>query len=168
MKRSLWNINVPATISDSQKPKFIVRARDAFEKFDMESVRWLSSVAFEHDFTICDDLFLSKLEVQGHEMLNSVLRNEYFHGMKRGWARAFTPCGSASTNNSLQSFHGSALSRDIAGGTRTTMAQLFRDLDGFFRSQSEEKCSHTVPITPLDVGRNVAASSQMLVRVKKW
>jgi hypothetical protein len=48
------------------------------------------------------------------------------------------------------------------------MAQLFRDLEGFFRSQSEEKRSHTVPTTPLDVGRNVVASSQMLVRVKEW
>jgi hypothetical protein len=33
---------------------------------------------------------------------------------------------------------------------------------------SEEKHSHTVPITPLHVGRNVAANSQMLVRVKEW
>jgi SWIM zinc finger len=78
------------------------------------------------------------------------------------------PCGSASTNNSLESFNGNALSRDIVGGTCTTMAQLFRDLDGVFRSHSEEKCSHTVPITSLDMGRNVASSSQMLVRVKEW
>jgi hypothetical protein len=78
------------------------------------------------------------------------------------------PCGSTSTKTSLKSFNGNALSRDIVGGTRTTMAQIFRDLEGFFRSQSEEKGSHTVPITPLDVGRNVAASSQMLVRVKEW
>jgi MULE transposase domain/SWIM zinc finger len=167
-KRSMWNINVPETIPASQKSKFIVRARDACEKFAMESIRWLSSIAFEHDFTICADLFLTKLEAQGHEVMSNVLRNEYFHSMKRGWARAFMPCGSASTNNSLESFNGNALSRDIVGGTRTTMAQLFRDLEGFFRSQSEEKCSHTVPITPLDVGRNVAASSQMLVRVKEW
>jgi MULE transposase domain len=151
-----------------KKSKFIVRARDACEKYAMESIRWLSSIAFEHDFTICADLFLTKLEAQGHEILSNVLRNEYFHSMKRGWARAFMPCGSASSNNSLESFNGNALSRDIVGGTRTTMDQLFRDLEGFFRSQSEEKCSHTVPITPLDVGRNVAASSQMLVPVKEW
>jgi hypothetical protein len=37
-----------------------------------------------------------------------------------------------------------------------------------FRSQSVENCSHTVPINPLFVGRNVAASSQMLVRVQEW
>jgi hypothetical protein len=48
------------------------------------------------------------------------------------------------------------------------MAQLFRDFEGIFRSQSEEKCSHTVPISPLDVGRSVEASSQMLVRVQEW
>jgi hypothetical protein len=100
--------------------------------------------------------------------LSNVLRNEYFHNTKRGWARVFMPCGSARTKNSLESFNGNALSQDIVGGTRTTMAQLFRDLEGFFRSQSEEKWSHTVPITPLDVGRNVAASSQMLVRIKEW
>jgi hypothetical protein len=167
-KRSLWSINVPETISASQKSKFIVRARDTCEKLAMESIRWLSSIAFEHDFTVCADLFLTKLEVQGHEMLSSVLRNEFFQGMKRGRARAFMPCGSANTNNSLESFNGNALSRDIVGGTRTTMAQLFRYSDGVFRSQSEDECPHTVPITPLDVGRNVAASPQMLVRVKEW
>jgi hypothetical protein len=100
----------------------------------MESIWWLSSIAFEHDFTICADLFLTKLEAQGHEMLSNVLRDEYFQGMKRGWARAFLPCRSASTNNSRESFNGNALSRDIVGGTRTTMAQQFRDLDGFFKS----------------------------------
>jgi hypothetical protein len=68
----------------------------------------------------------------------------------------------------LESLNGNALSRDIVGGTLTTMAQLFRDFEGFFRSHSEEKSSRTVPITPLDVRRNVAASSQMLVRVKEW
>jgi hypothetical protein len=101
----MWNINVPETIPASQNSKFIVRARDACEKFSMESIRWLSSIAFKHDFTICADLFLTKLEAQGHEILSSVLRNEYFHGMKRGWARALMPCGSASTNNSLESFN---------------------------------------------------------------
>ena len=39
-KRSMWNINVPETIPASQKSKFIVRARDACEKFAMESIRW--------------------------------------------------------------------------------------------------------------------------------
>jgi MULE transposase domain len=161
-KISMWNINVPETIPASQNSKFIVRARDACEKFTMESIRWLSSIAFEHDFAICADLFLTKLEAQGPEILSSVFRNENFHSIKRVWARAFMPWGSASTNNSLELFNGNALSQDIAGGTRTTVAQLFRDLEGFSRSQSEECFSHTVPITPLDVGRNFAASSLMV------
>jgi hypothetical protein len=118
----MWNINVPKTIPASQNSKYIVRSRDACEKFAMESIRWLSSFNFEHDFTICGDLFLPKLEDQGHETLSSVLRNEYFHSMKRGWARSFMSCGSASTNNSLESLNGNALSRDIVGGTRGNMA----------------------------------------------
>jgi hypothetical protein len=85
------------------------------------------------------DLFLTKLEARGHVILITVLHNEYFHGMKRGRARAFIPCGSTSTNNSLESFNGNALSRDIVGGTRTTMTQLFRDFDWFYGSQSEDK-----------------------------
>jgi hypothetical protein len=96
-----------------------------------------------------------------------MLHNEFFHDIKGGWARAFIPCGSTSTSNLLESFNGNALSRDIVGGTRATMAQVFQDLDGFFRSQSEEQSSHRMPITPLDVGRNVAASSQMPVRVNE-
>jgi hypothetical protein len=76
MKRSMWNIDVPETIPASQKSKFIVRARDACEKLAMESIRWLSSMAFEHGFTICADLILTKLEAQGHEILSNVLRNE--------------------------------------------------------------------------------------------
>jgi broad specificity polyphosphatase/5'/3'-nucleotidase SurE len=40
-KRPMWNINVPETIPASQKSNFIVLARDACEKFDMESIRWL-------------------------------------------------------------------------------------------------------------------------------
>jgi MULE transposase domain len=65
-KRSLWKINVPETISASKKSKFIVRASDGCEMFAMESIRWLSSIAFDHDFTTCADLFLTKLEAQGH------------------------------------------------------------------------------------------------------
>jgi hypothetical protein len=42
----------------------------------MESIRWLSSIAFKPDFTICADLFLTKLEAQGHKILSNVLRNE--------------------------------------------------------------------------------------------
>jgi hypothetical protein len=35
----MWNINVAETIPASQKTKFIVRARDACEKFAMESIQ---------------------------------------------------------------------------------------------------------------------------------
>jgi hypothetical protein len=113
----------------------------------MESIRWLSSIAFEHNFTTCADLFLTKLEIQGHEILSDVLRNEYFRSMNRVLARAFIPCGSARTNNSLESFNGNALSQDVVGGTRTTMAQLFRDLEGFFMSQSEETVLIQCPLS---------------------
>jgi hypothetical protein len=71
----MWNINVPETVPASKKSNFIELAHDAFEKFAMESIRWLSSIAFEHDFTICAELFLTKLGAQGHEILSGVLRN---------------------------------------------------------------------------------------------
>jgi hypothetical protein len=87
-----------------------VRARNACEKFDMEFIRWLSSIAFELDFAICADLFLTKLEAQGHEILSNVLRSKHFRIMKRGWARALISCGSAITNKSQESFKGNALS----------------------------------------------------------
>jgi hypothetical protein len=164
----MWNINLSETIPASEKYKFIVRARDACEKFSTESIRWLSSIAFEHDFTICADLFLTKLEAHRHKILRNVLHSEYFLSIERGWARAFMPCGSASTNNLLESFNGNALSRTLLAEPARPWLRYSEIWRGFSGLSLKKKYSHTVPITPLDVVRNVAASFQMLVRVKEW
>ena len=57
-KLSLCNVAVPSAISSSQKSRFIIRARDARERFAQEALRWLSTLSFIHEFTLFSDLFL--------------------------------------------------------------------------------------------------------------
>ena len=87
-----------------------------------------------YEFELCSEVFLRKLEPLGNEELSKALRREYFQGIKCGWARCMMPWGSAATNNSLESFNGNSLSRDIVAGSRMTMAQLFASLEGYFWS----------------------------------
>jgi MULE transposase domain len=83
-KHSPWNIAVPSAISSSQKSRFILRARDARERFAQEGLRWLSTLSFIHVFTIFSDLFLQMLHAQGYSDLSDTLRAEYSQGIKRG------------------------------------------------------------------------------------
>jgi hypothetical protein len=108
-KSSLKNIDVPSAISSSQKSRFIIRARDARERFAQEALRWLSTLSFIHEFTLFSDLFLQMLHAQGDSELSDKLSAECFQGIKRGWARCVIPCGSAGTNNSLEALNGSIL-----------------------------------------------------------
>jgi hypothetical protein len=82
-KHSLWNIAVPSAIASSQNSHFIIRARDALERFAQESLRWLSTLSFIQEFTLFSDLFLQMLHAQGDSDLSKTLRAEYFQGIKR-------------------------------------------------------------------------------------
>jgi hypothetical protein len=106
-KRSLWNIAVPSLTSSSQKSRFIIRARDARERFAQKALRWLSTLPFIHEFTFFSYLFLQMLHAQGDSELSDTLRAENFRGIKRGWAKCMMLCGTAGTNNSLEAFNGS-------------------------------------------------------------
>jgi hypothetical protein len=167
-KRSRWNIAVPSAISSSQKSRFIIRARDARERFAKEALRWLSTLSVIHEFTLFSNLFLQMLHAQGDSELSNTLRAEYFQGIKRVRARCMMPCGSAGTNNSLEAFNGSILERDIVAGSRMTMAQFHESVEGLLRQQSQIFTEKYPPLTPLDVCQTVRASSHMKLRVKAW
>jgi MULE transposase domain len=167
-KRNLWNIYVPPTISSTLKSRFIIRARDARERFAQEALRWLSSLSFIHEFTLFSAIFIQLLHAQGDQELSDTLRAEYFQGIKRGWARCMMPCGSAGTNNSLEAFNGSVLERDIVAGSRMTIAQFLESVEGLLRQQSEIFTEKSPPLSPLDVRRTVRASSHMKQGVKAW
>jgi hypothetical protein len=164
----VWNISVPSAISSSQKSRFIIRARDARERFTLEDLQWLSTLSFIHEFILFSDLFLQMLHAQGDSELSNTLRAEYFQGIKRGWARCMMPCGSAGTNNSLEAFNASILERDIVAGSRMTMAQFLESVAGLFRQQSQIFTEKYPPLTPLDVRQTVRASSHIKSRVKAW
>jgi MULE transposase domain len=164
-KRSLWDVTVPSTLLASQKPAYVQRVRGDRERFAQDSIRWLSSLQNEDDFTCASRLFLEILRAQGDQGFYDALSKEYFEESKRGWARAFITPGSATTNNALESFNGNVLAKDVAAGSRMTIAQLFEQLDGVFRVES---ATGHPPITPIDVRECVWARPHMKSRVKEW
>jgi hypothetical protein len=89
------------------------------------------------DFTLAGKLFLEILRAQGDQAFYDSLCKEYFEGCKRGWARLCTAPSSATTNNALDSFNGNVLAREIAAGSRLTIALLFDKLEAVFRSESD-------------------------------
>jgi MULE transposase domain/SWIM zinc finger len=167
-KRGVWNIAVPAGMSPAQKTKFVVQARKERERFAQESIRWLSTISCCAEFELAGKIFLEILHAQGDGSFSDSLKKEYFDGIKVGWARAFLPCGSAGTNNSLEAFNGNILSKDIAAGSRMTLIQLFAELDGMFKAQSESMKARRPPLTPVDVRPSVRAGVRMKARVKGW
>jgi MULE transposase domain len=164
-KRSLWEVTVPSTMSARQKSAFVQRARNDRERFAQDSIRWLSSLQNLDDFTLGSKLFLEILRSQGDQAFFDSLSKEYFEENKRGWARAFITRGSATTNNALESFNGNVLARDIAAGSRMTIAQLFTELDGVFRMES---ATPEPPVTAIDIRECISAKPHMRTRVKEW
>jgi hypothetical protein len=165
-KRGLWQITVPSTIPASQKRAFVQRARNERERFTQDSIRWLSSLQSLDDFTLAGKLFLEILRAQGDQVFYDALCKEYFQGCKRGWARSCTTPGSATTNNALESFNGNVLAREIAAGSRLTIALLFDKLEAVFRSESDLSKARQAPNSSIDVRPCVRAKSHMKSRVQ--
>jgi hypothetical protein len=117
------------------------------------------------DFTLASKRFLEIIRAQGDQWFNDALSKDYFEGNKCGWARAFITPGSATTNNAVESFNGNVLAKDIAAGSRLTIAQLLEQLDGLFRIES---VAGPPPITPIDIRKCVRAKPHMKTRVKEW
>jgi hypothetical protein len=163
-KRGLWEVSTPPTVTASQKSAFVQRARNDRERFAQDSILWLSSLQNVEDFTLASKLFLEIIRAQGDQGFYEALSKEYFKGNKRGWARAFITSGSATTNNALESLNGNVLAKDIAAGSRMTMAQLFEQLDGLFRMEST--AGHP-PITSIDIRECVRAKPHVKTRVKE-
>jgi hypothetical protein len=78
------------------------------------------------------------------------------------------PKGSASTNSSLEAFHGNVLSRDIVCGTGTTISQIFSAFEGPFRSQSNRSDTNLAPLKAADGRPNVRSTSRMNILLKQW
>jgi MULE transposase domain/SWIM zinc finger len=167
-KRGLWQVTVPASIPANRKNAFVVRARNEREAFTQDFIRWISSLQSPEEFSLASQLFLAILRDQGDQAFSDTLSKEYFEGHKRGWARSFTTRGSATTNNALESFNGNVLARDIAAGSRMTIAQLYEKLEGLFAAESALAAAGQPPLTSMDVRPCVRAKSHMKARVHEW
>jgi hypothetical protein len=88
-KRSLWKIAVPSAISSSQKSRFVIRARDARERFAQEALRWLSTLSFIHEFTLFSDLFLQMLHSQGDSELSNTTQGRVFSRNQEGLGKMY-------------------------------------------------------------------------------
>jgi hypothetical protein len=121
-----------------------------------------------NDFNLAGKLFLEILRAQGDQGIFDMLSKEYFESCKRGWARSCTKPGIATTNSALESFSGNVLAREIAAGSRSTISQLFDQLDAVFRSESNQSTSRQTPVSSIDVMPCVRAKPHMKSRVQEF
>jgi hypothetical protein len=158
--------HLPSRPARSAHSSSVQRTRNERERFTQDSIRWLSSLQSLDDFTLAGKLFLEILRAQGDQGFYDTLCKEYFEGCKRGWARSLTSPGSATTNNALESFYGNVLAREIAAGSRLTIAQLFDQLDAVLRSESDLSTARQTPNSSIDVRPCVRAKPHMKSRVQ--
>jgi len=166
-KRLLWNIDPPSNLAKREKSVYLRKKRDELTQYSRDMIAWLSIIPEKSTFDVCCELFKIFLESNNHTE-HAQMIEDYSRDGQRGWSRAYMPCGSATTNNALESFNYHALQATLSNGARSTVGDLIQKLKSHIHARSIIDLSKEYPLTPLDIRRTVHVTSQRLRRVKNW